>query len=109
MAELGSDALIFVLSPCSAGKNFEWINAGFFSFNRVATSLVILPTVNRKESKVRSALRERAIQQFADGSTVHAGDYGLGWSVPSHAGAMSPDVTSVCLCADVGCVYVRGG
>ena len=29
MLELGSLADIFVCAPCNAGKNVEWINAGF--------------------------------------------------------------------------------
>ena len=42
MDELGSLADIFVLAPCRAGKNVEWIKAGFKKPNRGATSLVIL-------------------------------------------------------------------
>jgi len=39
--EFGSDADIFDFEPWSAGKNVEWINAGFGKFKRGATSRVI--------------------------------------------------------------------
>ncbi len=41
MEEFGSDADIFDFEPCNAGKNVEWINAGFGKFKRGATSRVI--------------------------------------------------------------------
>lgn len=40
-AEFVSLADIFVLAPCSAGKNVEWMRAGFGKPRRGATSLVI--------------------------------------------------------------------
>ena len=39
--ELASLADIFVFAPCRAGKNVEWIKAGFGKPNFGATSLVI--------------------------------------------------------------------
>ncbi len=39
--EFGSDADILDFEPWSAGKNVEWINAGFGKFKRGATSRVI--------------------------------------------------------------------
>ena len=41
MEEEAEDALILVLEPCSAGKNFEWMSAGLGSFIRGATSRVM--------------------------------------------------------------------
>lgn len=42
IAEFMSLADIFVFAPCNAGKNFEWIKAGFGNLSLGATSLVIL-------------------------------------------------------------------
>ena len=39
IAVVSSEALIFVVEPCKAGKNLEWIKDGLANFSLSATSL----------------------------------------------------------------------